>query len=307
MNPKGTISFLITTACQNRCLFCFERGSARTASLSADFVLQRVQERKPRSVDLAGGEPLVHPEFAAMAEGIETLGAGLTVTTNGLALADEGLARFLARTADRIVLSVHAGNAHDYEAVTANPEGFALLEQAIDNLAQFVPPGRVLINSTVTARTWCGISQVPRLVAPLRPLAWHVTNPMPIGAAAKNYEALVPRIETVRAGIEDLVRAAQEQSLDVFFGFFPACALGPYRHLNSDLAEPAQASGFPVDRDLNPHQTENLTFERTFAAPCRACALASDRCAGPAAEYLRLFGPKELVPETGPRRKGEGG
>jgi len=298
LGQNRTISFLVTTACENQCRFCFERGSANAAILPADFVLAKVRERKPMAVDIAGGEPLLHPEFRIMADGIRKAGARLTVTTNGLALADAGLAEFLANTANRIVLSVHAGTPEDYAHVTGNQEGFSLLRKALSNLSKHVAKGQVLVNSTVTAQTWPAISAVPKLTAPIDPLAWHVTNPMPLGAAARDFAAIVPRIAQVRSGIDQVVQAARQQGMDVFFGFFPACALGEHRRFNSDMVEPGQARGFQVDRDLNPHQTQDLVFERRFAEPCQDCRLARTACAGPSAEYLRLFGSDELVAVT---------
>ncbi len=291
-----TISFLITTACQNRCRFCFERGSARQRELPLEFVLDKVGQRRPKAVDLAGGEPLLHRRFREMARGIKRMGARLTVTTNGLALADEDLTDFLVEAADRIVLSVHAATPTAYAQVTGNPNGFSLLEQAVDNLSRRASAGQVLVNTTVTASTLEDLAAVPGLISPLRPAAWHVTNPMPIGAAAQHYDRIAPRIADVRRCIDAVAHAARDENLPLFFGFFPSCALGRYRDHNSDLIEPSQASGFHIDFDLNPHQTEDLVFERVFPRPCSDCSLAETGCAGVAARYVQVFGTDELSP-----------
>ncbi len=294
----GTISFLVTSACQNRCVFCFQRGSARSATLDVDFLLAKVAERRPRSVDLAGGEPLLHPGMRGLLERLSASGIRVTLTTNGLALADRDLARFVADRVARLVLSVHGATSQDYAATTGNAEGFRRLETAIRNLEQVARPGQVLVNTTVTRWTWERAEGIPGLVAGLRPAAWHVTNPMPLGAAASAYGQIAPRLARVRSRVEIVAEAARERGIPVFFGYFPSCGLGRYRDANTDLLEPAQARGFRVDQELNPHQVRDLTFERVYPEACSACVLQGKACAGVAARYVELFGDSELLPVT---------
>ncbi|NOZ88092.1 MAG: radical SAM protein [Deltaproteobacteria bacterium] len=293
----GTVSFLVTTSCQNRCVFCFEQGACPSGDmLSYEFIASRLDELggRVKKVDLAGGEPMTHPKIHEIAKLIKDRMLGLTVTTNGLALADRREAEWLCGVADRIVLSIHAGNAEDYAWVTGNENGFAKVERAVANLADICKPGRVLVNTTVVKQTMDGLPETGKLVSRLGHARWHVTNPFPVGGASAGYKEIAPRLTRFREIVPGLVAEANSLGLDLGFSFFPTCAIGCLPGLNNDLLEPGQANGFVLDHESNPHHPGDLTFERVFSRKCRSCGLKGKACMGVAARYVEEFGEDEI-------------
>jgi pyruvate-formate lyase-activating enzyme len=296
----SSAAFFVTTRCQNRCRFCFERprerGAREVAPRWLEGKLDALLARGVRSVDLVGGEPLLHPEFLALAHAVKGRGLRLTVTTNGLALANPALADAVLPLVDALCLSLHGGSPAAYAGVTANPRGFALVRRAIDAIATR-RPAQLVINTTVTAATVGHLTEILDLVAPLAPVRWDLTNPLPLGSCAARYRALAPRLAEVATAAARLVPAAQAARVDLRFSFFPACAVGYLVERCNEVAEPAFARGFAVDHDLNPHHRRDLTFARGFGPVCGDCSLHDGRrCHGVPLLYLETFGGGELHP-----------
>ncbi|MBI5498611.1 MAG: radical SAM protein [Deltaproteobacteria bacterium] len=298
--PSSTALFL-TGLCPNECRFCFERSENATRYVrEKSEVLAAIEELRAAgagSVDLIGGEPLLHPDFAAIARAAAGAGLRVNVTTNGLALADRAFARKVLPLLDGVVVSIHAGDARAYRALTGNDSGFATLRQALRELRRAGSGVRVMFNTTLTHRSLGTLEGILALVAPFAGARWDITNPFPLGGARDDYAAIAPRIGEASRAFAGLVPRARAAGVVVRFSFFPACAFGYATEHSNDVAEPALATGYRVDHALNPEHPGDLVFRRAFGRPCRACRLRRERlCFGVPEAYLAAFGDADLRP-----------
>lgn len=299
--------FFITSRCQNACRFCFEHGpeTARYET-TPSFIAARLAGKRLRDtarVDLIGGEPLMHPAFEEIARGVAASGRQLTVTSNGLRLADPRFARRVLPFITGLVISVHGGTPAAYRAATGNRAGFAKLGAALVALRGARPTPHLLFNTTLTADTLDSTDRILTMIAPFAPVRWDITNPFPAGLGAVNYAKVAPRVSNLARVLPRLSARACASGVTVRFSFFPACAIGYRVDLNNDLKEPGQARGHRVDHRLNPHHRGVLTFKRAYGARCASCALRTPTlCAGLATHYLKLFGDSDLAPL--PRTRG---
>lgn len=96
-NPPANSYFFITNACNLGCSYCLNEANAHPYFHEYD--LERfehdVRAWSGDRIGLAGGEPFSHPRFFEFARIVRANGKHLRVCTNGLALADEGIARRL--------------------------------------------------------------------------------------------------------------------------------------------------------------------------------------------------------------------
>jgi len=297
----GSTALFLTGLCPNECRFCFEQSENATRYVRGkDEVLAAIETLRAAgagSVDLIGGEPLLHPDFAAIARAAVGAGLRVNVTTNALALADRAFARKVLPLLDEVIVSIHAGDARAYRALTRNDSGFATLREALRMLRRIASGTRVMFNTTLTHRSLGTLEGILALVAPFPGARWDITNPFPLGGARDDYATIAPRIGEAARAFAGLVPRALAAGVVVRFSFFPACAFGYATQHSNDVAEPGRATGYRVDHTLNPQHPDDLLFRRAFGRPCRTCRLRRDRtCFGVPQAYLDAFGDADLRP-----------
>ena len=110
-HPRLTYLFAeLTDRCNLSCLHCGSScGDGKGRNLDTELLLRALtevsQDFEPRTVMicLTGGEPLLHPDFFAIAESIHSLGFPWGITTNGT-LIDSACAEKMLEYGDKVVL-----------------------------------------------------------------------------------------------------------------------------------------------------------------------------------------------------------
>lgn len=133
----------LTYACNWRCVFCYNprHHDLRRLRLGEWIpVLDDLRALGALTVVLTGGEPLVHPDFLAIARAVRERAFALKLFTNG-SLVDEPTAAAIAELLPLAVeLSLHGATAATHDATTARPGSFTALWQAIDRLRRHGVP-----------------------------------------------------------------------------------------------------------------------------------------------------------------------
>lgn len=103
----------ITSACNRNCPRCFTINKNESPYMMSSDDMQQVLDRIEENhddldiINLTGGEPTLHPELPHLLEICRNRGIRrLTVSTNGLRLADEDYVKRLAEVGARIILSM---------------------------------------------------------------------------------------------------------------------------------------------------------------------------------------------------------
>ena len=134
--------FELTPLCNFHCPMCYvrltpEMARAQGRILSAEEWLEIGRQLKDMgtfTVTLTGGEPLVHPGFWEIYEGLQKMGIYVTVFSNGALIDEEAAARFKAFPPRGIKLSLYGASDETYERMCGAKDGFTRVSHAIDAL-----------------------------------------------------------------------------------------------------------------------------------------------------------------------------
>jgi uncharacterized Fe-S cluster-containing radical SAM superfamily protein len=120
--------------CNNRCLFCYQKGYRGLAGfpklVPGDEILRRMQwglDNGFDEVSLTGGEPTIRPDFLDLVRTARSLGyRRVAVTTNGWRLADPDFFRDAIEAGlTSLGVSIHGASAETHDHATGHPGSFA--------------------------------------------------------------------------------------------------------------------------------------------------------------------------------------
>jgi MoaA/NifB/PqqE/SkfB family radical SAM enzyme len=111
------VTLYLTERCNSRCVTCdYWRHGVNDLSLeSVERLLPDLETLRTRVVLVSGGEPLLNPQWRAIAELLKSRGLGLWLTTSGLALAKH--AQSIAKLFDAVTVSLDGTCAETYAAI----------------------------------------------------------------------------------------------------------------------------------------------------------------------------------------------
>jgi pyruvate-formate lyase-activating enzyme len=144
MSPE-IVSWEVTYACPLRCFHCFTdsgRRPARQAPLEVMWrIAERIAEAHPRTVELAGGEPLLVEGILEIAGFLRSKGVEVGLFTSGFGV-DAPLAEQIARVFNRVHVSVDAGTAELHDRVRGRQASFEAAMTALEQLSVAIRAGR---------------------------------------------------------------------------------------------------------------------------------------------------------------------
>ena len=83
------VAFNITRRCNKSCDYCYLKLANR--SLSLESIQEIVESKKPNTVTITGGEPLMHPEIKDILEFLADQGNHIHLLSNGILLTENVL------------------------------------------------------------------------------------------------------------------------------------------------------------------------------------------------------------------------
>jgi hypothetical protein len=248
----------------------------------ADPTLDDLREAAPIGpLWLAGGEPTLRPDLPDLVAALADR-APLGLITDGLALADERIARSLReRGLRRVRIGLHAAQSDAHDWLAGVPGAGKRVMKALRACA--AADLDVGIEVVVTRPTTPLLTETVEVAARLG--ARHVTfrRIEARGPAAGDFVALSPRFGLLEPYLEAAASVASRAGMTVRVTGFPACATPRIASLRSE-PEPWIA---PVGLDTAPWEPG------PSAGPCGACSAG---CRGAPADYVNRFGWTELGP-----------
>jgi Fe-coproporphyrin III synthase len=111
------VTLYVTERCNSRCVTCdhWRHGRADASLASVSRLLPSLDLLGTRMVALSGGEPLLHPEWAEIAQLLKSRSLELWLLTSGLSLAKH--ARRASALFDAITVSLDGTNRETYAAI----------------------------------------------------------------------------------------------------------------------------------------------------------------------------------------------
>jgi Fe-coproporphyrin III synthase len=111
------VTLYVTERCNSRCVTCdyWRHGRSDINLRSVTDLLPSLEQLGTKLVVLSGGEPLLHPEWASIAQFLKSNGLEVWLLTSGLSLAKH--ARRAAELFDAVTVSLDGTNPETYEAI----------------------------------------------------------------------------------------------------------------------------------------------------------------------------------------------
>lgn len=137
---RPTVYWYLTFRCNLECKHCWvESGSSlrdeELVGSDLELATRNILDLQPSSVAVSGGEPLLHPEFDVVIEGLASRATNLSVETNGTLWSKERL-RSLRAASDKGVtvsfgVSLDGGTAKDHDAI----RGYGAFERTLQGIS----------------------------------------------------------------------------------------------------------------------------------------------------------------------------
>jgi MoaA/NifB/PqqE/SkfB family radical SAM enzyme len=160
--PLATL--YLTERCNSRCVTCdYWRHGRRDASLASVLaLLPELEALGTRTVLFSGGEPLLNPEWMAMAEVLRERGISVWLLTSGLSLAKH--AARVAQSFEAVTVSLDGTCAATYEAI----RGLDAFDKVCEGVRRVASEGKpVSLRVTVQRANYL---ELPRFVTLAREL-----------------------------------------------------------------------------------------------------------------------------------------
>lgn len=284
-------------ACNNRCLFCAQ-GERRDACgvIPFDRLLARLVEvrRTTRSLVLTGGEPSIHPRILALVEAAHRLGFDpIQLQTNGRMLSyPDVLGRLVRAGLTEVSPSIHGSTAAIHDALTRREGSWRESRDGIANVAKAGIP--LVTNSVITRHNTDDLPALTALLASLGVKRAQLAFVHPVGTAALEFDAVVPRFTDVVAPLAEARRVAMDAGMTLVTEAIPYCFL----HGMEDLAVEGDIPATTVVEmkgDVYDYSAWRVAEGKSHGPPCAGCAMRPS-CEGPWREYPAKFGWDEFAP-----------
>lgn len=276
--------------CENRCVFCCERGLDETErETSPDSKTRRAGSRN-RRIMLCAGEPAGIGDPAGVIRNLRKKYDGVSVTTNGRRLKDIAFAGSLVRAGlDEIFFSLHAHKAGIHDKITRTKGSFDEAVQGIKNAVRLRDSSghdiRIAVNSILMRSNMHSLYEFMLFLRRLKVDTVNFDMLVPMGLGGKIYAKEMPSYTVILNAFNRLSgkcrRDGMLRKFRAFLGYVPFCAAG-------NLKDP----GFSFLLTGKFNEFGNLVSDKC-RRKCGSCKL-NPYCEGIFEDYTKIYGLDEF-------------
>lgn len=202
----------INQACNLYCSHCFSRGGESGHHMELETVkrvLREIREElKPFEVDIAGGEPTIHPEFDEIVRySCEELGLPLTVSSNGTRFGEELVDLFCEHDVD-LAISLSSAKADKHDDFRGMEGAFDKTVEGIRTYAE--NDLAVSVRTTVTQNNFDELEDIARLSNELGAANTYFLRFVPTGRGSDGVSEIALSPEQVEEAHERVQRMKRE-------------------------------------------------------------------------------------------------
>lgn len=274
--PVGTSPFLYAGyACNNNCIFCFERDLVFFKKTAAELKKEIKAIRKRYNfLNVMGQEPTLRQDLPELLEYASGLGfSQLGLTTNGRMLSYPDYAgKLLASGLDQVVITVAGHNAKMHDRHTQVKGSFTQTLVGIKNVLSAKGAGLVL-NIMVTRLNFRELEKMAAFFFKLGVREMNIGHILPFNATIKESKEIVAKMSEVVPHLITVQKKIGSQAKLLFVEYPPCVFRKEYRHLAFPCLE------------------ENSTKKRLDL--CKKCS-HKKKCAGIPEAYINLYGTAEF-------------
>ncbi len=212
---KKTLVIEMGIGCNNRCLFCYQRGYREVAGypkwMARDEVRSRIRWGAANGFDevsFTGGEPTIRPDFLELVRFAREEGfRRVAVTTNGWRLGQPGFFHDAVEAGlTSMGVSIHGPDAATHDGLTGREGSFARAIQAVHNAVRTHGTDRVVRLNTFTLVNRRNVDRLVDLAILLHRLGVRLLVFQPVILSKANFETAAD----LMVGLPDTVRAVRD-------------------------------------------------------------------------------------------------
>ena len=223
--PLKQMYTYLTEGCNLACRHCwiapkYDMNGTRYPVLPVELFEKAVMEGKKlglSSVKLTGGEPLLHPDFAALLEILRREKLVLNIETNGM-LCNTAVAKEISKSAQRFVaVSLDGADAETHDWVRGVKGSFDKACKAVRNLAMFDTPPQIIM--TVMKKNQAQVEDVVRMAEELgaSSVKFNVVQPTARGKKMHEEDLALDIRELVILGHKVETKLTPKTNIKLFF------------------------------------------------------------------------------------------
>ena len=222
-HPRLTYLFAeLTDCCNLACMHCGSSCGVNGRYIDTELLLRTLgtvaDDFEPRIVMicLTGGEPMMHRDFFAIAEGIHHLGFPWGITTNGTLIDAKAAERMASLGLGSVTLSLD-GLEETHDSLRQVKGSFKKVLRAVEHL--HAADIDVQITAVIHRKNYHELERLYELMCELKVESWRVISIEPIGRALLNGDLLLSDGQML--GLLDFIREkrySQDTPMDVCFG-----------------------------------------------------------------------------------------
>jgi cyclic pyranopterin phosphate synthase len=297
---------VIGLSCNSNCIMCSVNSKKRDPDegTTEQVIKDLIRGRKEgyERMEFTGGEPTVRKDIFDLIRQARNLGyKEIGINTNGILLGDKTFCDKLVKAGlTNVTFSLHAHNKELHEKISRTPNSFEKTIAGIKNAITY----KDLLVSVVTVifrPNYKYIFQIGKFIHSLGITYWNITDLLPEGRAKKNYEVLCVKRTELSDALHALKPLLDDFQSIVFFAFSP-CLIPPDILYDKRVTLITAQQKLDVEKPLRYNQKQSLmnpidddpnNIHQRKIKICQNC-IFSKQCAGIWADYLNLFGGKEI-------------
>lgn len=306
-HSKKHIEISLGMACNNRCIFCLNKGPRDFVPF--DQVLsegRRYAEKGYNSVGFIGGDPTIYPKIEELAREFSKSGfKHIHMITNGRKFSKiEFLDKVIEAGFNRFSVSAHSHVAEIEDELTGIPGGLEQKVQGVTNLVRRFNDNafrdRVAINIVMNKLNLPPLDATVRFFSDLGITDIRLLIIRPEGTALDNFDRLVPRMTEVRERLHVLLQIARKRRMNLMMDTVPFCLFYDIPgfakivaddYINEVIADATSDKRMPFM--WNEYRVRNKVKEDS----CADCVFFS-KCEGVWKGYVKVYGFGEFRPVT---------
>ncbi len=283
--------------CNNRCRFCVQGNKRDLYGNKPTEEVKRLLEEARKDSDsivFTGGEVTIRKDIVELVRYARDLGYRvIQIQTNGRVLAYRKICEELiaaGATEFSPALHGHTPELHDY--LTRAQGSFAQTVRAIRNLKEL---GQIVLTNTVITRSnYRHLPDIARLLVGLGVDQYQFAFVHPLGTAAENFMAVVPRFALIESYVHRGLDVGIAAGRRVMTEAIPYCFMKGYEVYVAERIIP-RTKIFEGHITIEDYTQHRLVEGKAKGPRCVECAFDSV-CEGPWREYPEHFGWDEFIP-----------
>ena len=282
--------------CNNNCLFCVQGPEKKKFGNKSTKELKAIIKKAKKGCDtivFTGGEPTIRKDLIELVALAKTLGfRTIQIQSNGRMFVYEKFCKdIVAAGANEFALALH-GHTPQLHNYLTGAESFRQIVGGIKTLKKM---GQVVITNTViTKSNYRHLPEIAKILIGLGVDQLQFAFVHPLGAAGRNFDSIVPRMEMVAPYLKKATDVGRVLNKKVMTEGIPFCFLDGYEDGISETVMP-DIKIFEQIEVIDDYAKIRITNDKAKGPKCAKC-IYKDICEGPWKEYPQVFGWDEFRP-----------